>query len=186
MVAAVLSSWNGRSTEWRPTLARKARIRDAKAYEANLLDQINLRLLQELEADGRLGMAELGRRVGMSAPAVTERVQRLERAGVIKGYRAELDSAALGYPVSAVVRIRPSPGQLQRVREIASETPAVGECYRVTGEDCYLMRLHLRSIDELEDVLDHFTPHGQTTTSIVHSTPVPRRGPPLESPQRTD
>ena len=163
----------------------KARNRDAGAYEANLLDEVNLRLLQELEADGRLGMAELGRRIGMSAPAVTERVQRLERAGVIKGYRAELDAAALGYPVSAVVRIRPSPGQLQRVREIAADTAAVGECYRVTGEDCYLMRLHLRSIDELEDVLDRFTPHGQTTTSIVHSTPVPRRGPSLE-PRRGD
>jgi Lrp/AsnC family leucine-responsive transcriptional regulator len=180
MVAASLSSWNGRSTDLGGNLAGKERTRSASAYEANLLDEINLRLLQELEADGRLGMAELGRRIGMSAPAVTERVQRLERAGVIKGYRAELDATALGFPVSAVVRIRPSPGQLQRVREIAAETAAVGECYRITGEDCYLMRLHLRSIDELEDVLDRFTPHGQTTTSIVHSTPVPRRGPPLE------
>jgi Lrp/AsnC family transcriptional regulator, leucine-responsive regulatory protein len=183
MVATVLSSWNGRSTEWRPLLAGKARTRDANAYEANLLDEINLRLLEELEADGRVGMAELGRRIGMSAPAVAERVQRLERAGVITGYRAEIDPAALGFPVSAVVRIRPSPGQLQRVREIAAETPEVGECYRITGEDCYLMRLHLRSIDELEDLLDRFTPHGQTTTSIVHSTPVPRRGPPLGAPR---
>jgi Lrp/AsnC family transcriptional regulator, leucine-responsive regulatory protein len=181
MLAAVLPSWNGRSTEWRTALAGKARTRDANAYEANLLDQINLRLLQELEVDGRVGLAELGRRIGMSAPAVAERVQRLERAGVITAYRAEIDPAALGFPVSAVVRIRPSPGQLQRVREIASETPEVGECYRITGEDCYLMRLHLRSIDELEDVLDRFTPYGQTTTSIVHSTPVPRRGPPLAS-----
>jgi Lrp/AsnC family leucine-responsive transcriptional regulator len=163
-------------------LAGKARTRDANAYEANLLDDINLRLLQELEADGRLGMAELGRRIGMSAPAVAERVQRLERAGVITGYRAELDPVALGFPVAAVVRIRPSPGQLQRVREIAAETPEVGECHRITGEDCYLMRLHLRSIDELEDVLDRFTPHGQTTTSIIHSTPVPRRGPPFATP----
>jgi Lrp/AsnC family transcriptional regulator, leucine-responsive regulatory protein len=157
----------------------KARTREAATYEANLLDEINLRVLKELQADGRLGMAELGRRIGMSAPAVAERVQRLERAGVIRGYRAELDPGALGFPVSAVVRIRPSPGQLQRVREIAAETPEVGECHRITGEDCYLVRLHLRSIDELEDVLDRFTPHGQTTTSIVHSTHVPRRGPPL-------
>jgi Lrp/AsnC family transcriptional regulator, leucine-responsive regulatory protein len=179
MVAAVLSFWNGRSTEWRPDLAGKARTRDERAYEANLLDAVNLRILQELDADGRLGMAELGRRIGMSAPAVAERVQRLERAGVIRGYRAELDPRALGFPVSAVVRIRPAPGQLQRVREIAAETPEVGECYRITGEDCYLMRLHLRSIDELEGVLDRFTPHGQTTTSIVHSTPVPRRSPPI-------
>jgi Lrp/AsnC family transcriptional regulator, leucine-responsive regulatory protein len=165
-------------------VARKARTHDAYAYEANLLDRINLRLLQELETDGRLGMAELGRRIGMSAPAVAERVQRLERAGVITGYRAELDPAALGFPIAAVVRIRPAPGQLQRVREIAAETAEVGECHRITGEDCYLLRLHLRSIDELEDILDRFTPHGQTTTSIIHSTPVQRRGPPLQAAQR--
>lgn len=163
----------------RSEVSRKARTRDESSYEANPLDQINLRLLMELEADGRLGLAELGRRVGMSAPAVAERVQRLERAGVITGYRAELDPRALGFPVAAVVRIRPSPGQLQRIPEIAKETPEVGECYRITGEDCYLMRIHLRSIDDLEDVLDRFTPYGLTTTSIVHSVPVPRRGPPL-------
>ena len=127
-------------------------------------------------------MAELGRRVGLSAPAVSERVQRLERAGVITGYRAELEPGALGYPISAVVRIRPSPGQLQRIPEIARATQEVAECHRITGEDCYLLRLHLRSIDELEEILDRFTPHGLTTTSIVHSTPVPRRGPPLPQP----
>jgi Lrp/AsnC family leucine-responsive transcriptional regulator len=154
-------------------------MRDATAYESNLLDDVNLRILVELQADGRVGMAELGRRVGLSAPAVSERVQRLERAGVITGYRAELEAGALGYPISAVVRIRPSPGQLQRVPEIARGTPEVAECHRITGEDCYLLRLHLRSIDDLEELLDRFTPHGLTTTSIIHSTPVPRRGPPL-------
>jgi Lrp/AsnC family leucine-responsive transcriptional regulator len=158
----------------------KARTRTALAYEANLLDPINLRLLKELRADGRLGMAELSRRVGMSAPAVTERVQRLERAGVIVGYRAEIDPRALGFPIAAVVRIRPAPGQLRRIPEIAQDTPAVAECYRITGEDCFLMKLYLRSIDELEDVLDRFTPYGLTTTSIVHSAHVPGRGPPLD------
>jgi Lrp/AsnC family leucine-responsive transcriptional regulator len=161
-------------------MAGKARTRDAAAYEAKLLDEVNLELLKELEADGRVGMAELGRRVGMSPPAVAERVQRLERAGIIAGYRAEIDPRAVGFPVSAVVRIRPSPGQLQRIPEIAQETAEVAECYRITGEDCYLVRLYLRSIDELEDVLDRFTPYGLTTTSIIHSAPVPRRGPPLE------
>jgi Lrp/AsnC family transcriptional regulator, leucine-responsive regulatory protein len=161
-------------------MASKARLRDANTYEANLLDEINLRLLVELQRDGRIGFAELGRRVGMSAPAVAERVSRLERAGVITGYHAELDPGALGFPVSAIVRIRPSPGQLQRVREVAADSPEVAECYRITGDDCYLARLHLRSIDDLEEILDRFTPHGQTTTSIVHSTPVPRRSPPLE------
>ncbi len=163
-------------------MPRKARTRDTTAYESKLLDDLNLRILGELQAEGRVGMAELGRRVGLSAPAVSDRVQRLERAGVITGYYAALDPAALGFPVSAVVRIRPSPGQLQRIPEIARETPEVAECHRITGEDCYLLRLHLRSIDELEDVLDRFTPHGLTTTSIVHSTPVPRRGPPLDEP----
>jgi Lrp/AsnC family leucine-responsive transcriptional regulator len=160
-------------------MPREARLRDANAYEAKLLDPVNLRVLDELVANGRIAMAELGRRVGLSAPAVAERVQRLERAGVIAGYRAELDPRALGFPVSAIVRIRPSPGQLQRIPDVARKTPEVAECHRITGDDCYLLRLHLRSIDELEEVLDRFTPHGQTTTSIIHSTPVPRRGPPL-------
>ena len=163
-------------------MPRKARTRNAAAYESNLLDDVNLRILAELQVEGRVGMAELGRRVGLSAPAVSERVQRLERAGVITGYSAEFEAAALGYPISAVVRIRPSPGQLQRIPEIARETPEVAECHRITGEDCYLVRLHLRSIDELEEILDRFTPHGLTTTSIIHSTPVPRRGPPLQQP----
>ena len=162
-------------------MARKARTRDASAYEANLLDNVNLRLLDELQTDGRLSVAELGRRVSMSPPAVAERVQRLERAGVITGYRAEIDPVAVGYPISAVVRIRPAPGQLARIPEIARETDEVSECHRITGEDCYLLRLHLRSIGELEELLDRFTPYGQTTTSIVHSSPVPRRGPPLDA-----
>jgi Lrp/AsnC family transcriptional regulator, leucine-responsive regulatory protein len=172
--------------EWRidgdsTVMAGKVRTRDAVAFEAKLLDEVNLRILQELQENGRLGMAELARRVSMSPPAVAERVQRLERAGVIAGYRAEIDARALGYPVAAIVRIRPAPGQLQRIPEVARETPEVGECYRITGDDCYLMRLHLRAIDDLEDVLDRFTPYGQTTTSIIHSAPVPRRGPPLET-----
>ena len=162
----------------------KARLRDATTYEAKLLDDINLRLLEELSRDGRIGMAELGRRVGMSPPAVAERVQRLERAGVITGYRAEVDPVAVGFPISAVVRIRPAPGQLQRIPEIARGTPEVAECYRITGEDCYLLRLHLRAIDDLEETLDRFTPYGLTTTSIIHSAPVPRRGPPLEPNDR--
>ena len=160
-------------------MASKARLRDASAYEANLLDSINLRLLKELQDDGRLTVAELGRRISMSAPAVAERVQRLERAGVIIGYHAEVDPRAVGFPISAVVRIRPAPGQLAKIPEVARETDEVVECYRITGEDCYLLKLHLRAIEDLEELLDRFTPYGLTTTSIIHSAPVPRRGPPL-------
>jgi Lrp/AsnC family leucine-responsive transcriptional regulator len=166
-------------------MAGKARVRNASTYETNLLDPINLQLVKLLQEDGRLSVAELGRRISMSAPAVAERVQRLERAGVITGYHAELDPRRLGYPIAAIVRIRPAPGQLQRIPEIARETPEVAECYRITGEDCYLLKLHLRAIEDLESLLDRFTPYGLTTTSIIHSAPVPRRPPPLAEQPRT-
>jgi Lrp/AsnC family transcriptional regulator, leucine-responsive regulatory protein len=147
-----------------------------------LLDGTNRRLLAELEADARVSVAELGRRIGLSAPAVSERIGRLERAGVITGYHAALDPRALGYPLAAIVRIRPNSRELQRIPAIAVDTPEVVECYRITGEDCYFVKLHLRSIDELEPLLDRFTPYGQTTTSIIHSAPVPPRPLPLDRP----
>jgi Lrp/AsnC family leucine-responsive transcriptional regulator len=152
------------------------------AYEPNLLDDINRRLLDELQRDGRVAFAELGRRVGLSAPAVAERVGRLEREGIITGYRAEVDPRAIGYSLSAVVRIRPFARQIHKIPEIAAQTPEIVECQRITGEDCFLMRLHVREMEDLEPVLDRFTPFGQTTTSIVHSAPVARRALPLGSP----
>jgi Lrp/AsnC family leucine-responsive transcriptional regulator len=150
------------------------------AYEANLLDEINRRLLEELQRDGRIAFAELGRRVGLSAPAVAERVARLERAGVITGYRAEVDARSIGYQLAAVVRVRPFARQIHKIPEIAAQTPQIIECERITGEDCFLLRLHVRDMDDLEPVLDRFTPFGQTTTSIVHSAPVSRRALPLD------
>jgi Lrp/AsnC family transcriptional regulator, leucine-responsive regulatory protein len=150
------------------------------ASENNLLDDINRRLLDELQRDGRAAFAELGRRVGLSAPAVAERVGRLEREGVITGYRAEVDPRAVGYALAAVVRIRPFARQIHKIPEIAERTPEIVECERITGEDCFLLRLHVRAMDDLEPVLDRFTPFGQTTTSIVHSSPVARRALPLE------
>jgi Lrp/AsnC family leucine-responsive transcriptional regulator len=149
-------------------------------FDQAMLDETNVAILGELRDDARLSLAELGRRVGLSAPAVAERIARLEQAGVITAYRAEIDPRALGYPVAAVVRVRPLQRQLQRIPQLAAETPEVIECRRITGEDCYLLDLRLRSIDDLEEVLDRFTPYGQTTTSIVHSAPVARRLPPLE------
>jgi Lrp/AsnC family leucine-responsive transcriptional regulator len=144
-----------------------------------LADPVNLRILAEMRGQPRITMSELGRRVGLSPPAVTERVQRLERSGVIAGYRLELDPAALGYPVSAYVRIRPGPGQLRRIAELAAEIPEVTECHRITGEDCFIMRVHASAIDQFETVLDKFLLYGQTTSSIVQSTPVQPRPLPL-------
>ncbi len=115
----------------------------------------------------------------MSAPAAKERVTRLEEAGVIRGFRLELDPALLGWPITAYVRVRPSPGQLSRIAELAASMPQVAECHRITGEDCFILKIHLASIESLDDVLDRFLAFGQTTTSLVQSSPVPLRGPPL-------
>jgi Lrp/AsnC family leucine-responsive transcriptional regulator len=144
------------------------------------LDQIDRQILVELAGDGRVSIAELGRQVNLSAPAVAERVQRLERGGVITGYRAEIDPRALGYQLTAIVRISPAPGQIGRIPELAKEIAEVGECHRITGEDCFYVKLHLRSIDELSPVLDRFLAYGQTTTSIVNSSPIARRDPPID------
>ncbi len=124
-------------------------------------------------------MSALARQVGMSAPAVTERVQRMERAGVITGYRMEVNAAALGLPVSAFARIRPAPGQLSKVAELAAGLPEVSECHRITGEDCFIVRVHAAAIEDLEGILDRFLLYGQTVTSIVVSTPVPPRALPV-------
>ncbi len=144
-----------------------------------VLDAINLRLLEELQRDPRLTMSELGRRVGMSSPAVTERVRRMEEAGVIRGYRLELDPAALGLPIMVYTRIRPNTGQLPRVAELAQQLPEVVECHRITGEDCFIIKLQISAIDQLEGILDAFLVYGSTTTSIVQSSPVPLRSPTL-------
>jgi Lrp/AsnC family leucine-responsive transcriptional regulator len=150
------------------------------AIDRQPLDETNRRILKELQGDARLTMAELGRRVNLSPPAVAERVQRLEKAGVITGYHASVDPKALGFALSAVVRVAPDARQLQKIPEIARETPEVAECHRITGEDCFFLKLNLRSIDELEEILDRFTPYGRTTTSIVHSSPVPGRPAPVD------
>jgi Lrp/AsnC family transcriptional regulator, leucine-responsive regulatory protein len=142
------------------------------------LDQVDHKIISELSADGRVSFAELGRRTNLSSPAVTERVKRLEQTGVITGYHAEIDPRALGYQLTAIVRVKPAVRQLAKIAELAAEIPQIEECLRITGEDCFYIKLHLGSIDELPSVLDQFLLYGETTTSIVNATPVPRRDPP--------
>jgi Lrp/AsnC family leucine-responsive transcriptional regulator len=143
------------------------------------IDQIDEKIVGELLEDGRLPIAELGRRVNLSSPAVAERVKRLERTGVITGYRAQVDPRALGYELLAIVRVKPAARQLPKIPELAAEIPQVVECHRITGEDCFYLKVYLRSIDELSGLLDQFLVYGETTTSIVNSTPIPLRDPPL-------
>ncbi|HLX58968.1 MAG TPA: Lrp/AsnC family transcriptional regulator, partial [Ktedonobacteraceae bacterium] len=128
------------------------------------IDAVNIRVLEELQRDPRLTMSELGRRVGMSSPAVTERVRRLEETGVIQGYRLDLNPAALGLPIAAFIRIRPNPGQLPRIAELAQQIPEVVECHRVTGEDCFVLKVYIPAIDQLDRLLDSFLLYGSTTT----------------------
>jgi Lrp/AsnC family leucine-responsive transcriptional regulator len=141
------------------------------------LDKVNVRLLDALNADPRATAAKLARQLGMSAPAVRERLLRLERTGVIRGYRLDIDPAAIGLPVAAWVRIRPGPGQLPKIAELAARTPQVSECHRISGEDCFLLKVHVPAIEDLEAVLDQFLLHGQTHSSFVVATPVPPRTP---------
>jgi len=145
----------------------------------SLSDVVNMRILRELHEDPRLTMTELGRRVGLSSPAVTERVRRLEEAGVIRGYQLEVEPAALGLPIAAYVRIRPNPGQLPKIADLARSISEVVECHRVTGEDCFILKVYLPSLDQLDRILDRFLAHGTTTTSLIQSSPVPLRPPPL-------
>jgi Lrp/AsnC family leucine-responsive transcriptional regulator len=144
-----------------------------------VLDATNLQVLEEIQRDGRLSLAELGRRVGLSSPAVAERLRRLEDDGVISGYRAVVDPRRLGYSLGVVIRIRPAPRQLAQVAALAVETPEVVECHRVTGDDCYVMTAYVRDVEHLEAVIDAFAVYGQTTSAIMQSSPVPRRGLPL-------
>ncbi len=143
------------------------------------LDALNVRILGELQREPRLSMTELGRRVGLSSPSVTERVRRMEETGVIRGYHLDIDPAALGLPVSAYIRIRPNPGQLPKIAELTRQIPQVVECHRVTGEDCFILKVHIPAINQLDRLLDIFLAHGSTTTTIIQSSPVPLRPPPL-------
>src|SRR4051794_14125316 len=127
-------------------MATQPRSKRVRTFEVPEIDATDRSILTELQADARISNAELGRRVGLSAPAVSERVVRLERTGVITGYHARVEPKALGYPIGAVVRIRPAAQQLRKIPEVARDTPQVVACHRITGEDCFLLELHLRAI----------------------------------------
>jgi Lrp/AsnC family leucine-responsive transcriptional regulator len=146
-----------------------------------MLDTIDRRIVAELQAAPRLRNAELARRIGLSGPAAADRLRRLEETGTLS-YQAQVNPRALGYALCAIIRISPTGGGLRLIPGIAQEVPNITECYRITGEDCFFMKVYLRSIDDLEPVLDLFTPHGRTTTSIVHSAPVPARPLPVPGP----
>jgi Lrp/AsnC family transcriptional regulator, leucine-responsive regulatory protein len=148
-------------------------------YENGEIDAVDARILAALVDDARASVAVLARLVGLSAPTVSERIARLEDAGVIEGYTLTISPKALGLPIAAWLRIRPIPGQLQKVAEILRELPEIVECDRITGEDCFIARAHVASIGALEKLTDQVIPFATTNTSIIQSSPIKRRLPPI-------
>jgi Lrp/AsnC family leucine-responsive transcriptional regulator len=140
-----------------------------------MLDEIDRKILLELQSDARTSYAELGRRVGLTTPAVIERVRKLEDAGVITGYRAEIDTAKIGLPITAFVRMSITGVDYSRIIEVAEQSNEVLECHRGTGGDSFIMKVAVASVQHLQEIIDKLTPYGITTTAIVLSSPVKRR-----------
>ncbi|MFE7647495.1 Lrp/AsnC family transcriptional regulator [Streptomyces phaeoluteigriseus] len=143
------------------------------------LDVTDWAILAEVQRDGRIPFTELARRVNLSASATKERVRRLEEAGVITGYRAEVNPERTGYPVMAVVRLKyPGPGtRHQPLRRLLEERSEILECLRTTGDDCYVMKVVATSMAHLEEIVDELAEFGSTTTNLVLSRTLPLRGP---------
>ena len=140
-----------------------------------LLDETGRQILLELQADARVPLSELGRRVGLSAPAAGERVRRLEEAGVILGYRVQLDPTKLGLPLQAYVRLRTENGKDVAFAQHAPRLPELLSCDRVTGEDCFVLKVAVTDVDHLERLIITLKAYGSPVTSLVLSSPVPVR-----------
>ncbi|UVC09006.1 Lrp/AsnC family transcriptional regulator [Rhizobium sp. TH2] len=143
------------------------------------LDAIDQRILEALSRNSRMPLKELAEIAGLSSPSAAERVRRLEDRGVISGFTVSLGLAALGYPLQAIVRVRPLPGQLHIVERLIQETPEFIECDKVTGDDCFIARLVVRSMGELDGILDKIAERAETNTSMIKASPVERRLPPF-------
>jgi len=140
-----------------------------------MLDEIDRKLIQLLQEDARTSYAELGRQVGLTTPAVIERVRKLEDSKIIRGYRAEIDTARVGLPILAFVRMSITGVDYSHIIEVAESSNEFLECHRGTGEDSFIMKIAVASVEHLQDVIDRLTPYGITTTTIVLSSPVKRR-----------
>lgn len=148
------------------------------AYDT-ALDDIDRRIVEALSANARISLKELAQEAGLSSPSAAERLRRLEERGVIDGFTVNVDPSALGFLLQAIVRIRPMPGMLHTVERMIQETPEFIECDKVTGEDCFIGRLVVRTIGDLDRILDRIVERAETNTSIIKGTPVKRRLPPL-------
>jgi Lrp/AsnC family leucine-responsive transcriptional regulator len=146
-------------------------------YEDGPVDAVDARILRALAEDARVSVADIARLVGLSGPSVSERIRRLEESGVIEGYTTRINASEIGLPIAAWLRVRPLPGELARVADILRDLSEIVECDRVTGDDCFIAKAHVRSMDHLEQIIDRIIPFAMTNTSIIQSSPVKRRLP---------
>ncbi len=144
-----------------------------------MVDEIDQKIIEALADNARLSIKELAQQIGLSSPSASERLRRLEERGVIAGFTIDLDLRAVGYPLQAIVRIRPLPGKLHIVQRLIEDIPQITECDKVTGDDCFVARLQMRSIEQLDEILDRIADKAETSTAIVKAQPVKRRLPPL-------
>ncbi len=155
----------------------------SKSDREKLLDPLGWKLLTELQGDARISFAELGRRVGLSTPAVAERVRRMEDEGIIRAYRAEIDPSSVGLPITAFIRMSIVGNVLAKLTERVHTMPEIVECHRGTGEDSFILKVNVVSVEQLKDVIDRLTPFGTTSTSLVLSSLIERN---LLSPQNLE
>ncbi len=139
------------------------------------IDAVSWRILVALQQNARISFAELGRQVGLSSPAVAERIRKLEDAGIITGYHAAIDLSKVGHPISAIILLGNLGDRSDQVLAVANETPEILECHRVTGNESYVMKVAVSSVEELERVIRQIEPYGRTTTALILSSPITQR-----------
>jgi Lrp/AsnC family transcriptional regulator, leucine-responsive regulatory protein len=148
-------------------------------YVTRQLDSIDRAIIAALTEDGRMTFKELAKQIGLSSPSVTERIHKLEDAGAIRGYTVSVDTKVFGLGIAAHVRMRAMPGEVKRVAQMLIDTPEVVEADHVTGEDCFLAKVMVCDVQELENVIDRFQPYASADTAIILSSTVARRLPKL-------
>jgi Lrp/AsnC family leucine-responsive transcriptional regulator len=137
-----------------------------------ILDPVGRKLLRAMQANARLSFSELGRQLGLSGPAVAERLRKLEELEIITGYHAEVNPPSLGYGVSAFIRLTTTTEKYPRVLELAQRLPEIRECHHVTGSEAFILKVLATSIPQLDSLIAQLSIFGATSTSIVLSSPV--------------
>jgi Lrp/AsnC family transcriptional regulator, leucine-responsive regulatory protein len=148
-------------------------------YVNRPIDKIDRAIIGALTESGRMTVRELAEQIGLSSPSVTERINKLKDAGAIQGFTVVVDPKVFGLGIAAHVRMRAMPGEVKRVAQMLIDTPEVVEADRVTGEDCFLAKVVVCDVQELETVIDRFLPFSSADTAIIQSSTVVRRLPKL-------